>query len=98
MATTTDIEKSTPSVSSTSQSIASIPVIGNDHNVPFIPATLTVSGLQYEITVKEQPKDGEKKSLFKKVPNVQKALLSNISAKAMPGRVLAIMGPSGSGK
>ncbi|CAO3564032.1 unnamed protein product [Mortierella alpina] len=98
MATTTDIEKSTPSVSSTSPSVASIPVIGNDHNVPFIPATLTVSNLQYEITVKEQPKDGEKKSLFKKVPNVQKALLSNISAKAMPGRVLAIMGPSGSGK
>ncbi|KAG9326738.1 hypothetical protein KVV02_008628 [Mortierella alpina] len=98
MARTTDIEKSTPSVSSSSPSVASIPVIGNDHIVPFIPATLTVSSLQYEITVKEQPKDGEKKSLFKKVPNVQKALLSNISAKAMPGRVLAIMGPSGSGK
>ncbi|KAF9184569.1 hypothetical protein BGZ51_003281 [Haplosporangium sp. Z 767] len=95
----TDAEKSTPSVTSTSPSLNSpnVAVIG-DNSVPFIPATLAVANLQYEITVKEQLKDGEKKSLFKRVPNVQRALLSNISAKATPGRVLAIMGPSGSGK
>ncbi|KAF9086504.1 hypothetical protein BGX23_008831 [Mortierella sp. AD031] len=69
-----------------------------DHNVPFIPASLTVSKLQYEVTIKEELKEGEKKSLFKKQPDVQRAILSNVDVKATPGRVLAIMGPSGSGK
>ncbi|KAF9551145.1 hypothetical protein EC957_010031 [Mortierella hygrophila] len=72
--------------------------VQGDANVPFIPASLTVSKLQYEITVKQEPKEGEKKSLFKKQPDVQRAILSNIDVKATPGRVLAIMGPSGSGK
>ncbi|KAF9906685.1 hypothetical protein BX616_000647 [Lobosporangium transversale] len=72
--------------------------ISGDGNVPFIPASLTVKEVQYEITIKEKPKKGEKTSLFKKQPNIQRALLSNVSAKAIPGRVLAIMGPSGSGK
>ncbi|KAG9063751.1 hypothetical protein KI688_003863 [Linnemannia hyalina] len=72
--------------------------VQGDANVPFIPASLTVSKLQYEITVKQELKEGEKKSLFKKQPDVQRAILSNIDVKATPGRVLAIMGPSGSGK
>lgn len=71
--------------------------VQGDANVPFIPASLTVSKLQYEITVKQELKEGEKKSLFKKQPDVQRAILSNIDVKATPGRVLAIMGPSGSG-
>ncbi|OAQ30844.1 P-loop containing nucleoside triphosphate hydrolase protein [Linnemannia elongata AG-77] len=72
--------------------------IQGDVHVPFIPASLTVSKLQYEITVKQELKEGEKKSLFKKQPDVQRAILSNVDVKATPGRVLAIMGPSGSGK
>lgn len=71
--------------------------IQGDVHVPFIPASLTVSKLQYEITVKQELKEGEKKSLFKKQPDVQRAILSNVDVKATPGRVLAIMGPSGSG-
>ncbi|KAF9973628.1 hypothetical protein BGZ73_003124 [Actinomortierella ambigua] len=67
-------------------------------DVPFIPASLTVSNLHYEVSVQQQPKEGEKKSVFKRQPNVQRALLNNVSVKATPGRVLAIMGPSGSGK
>ncbi|KAG0348412.1 hypothetical protein BG004_005253 [Podila humilis] len=86
-----DIEKAT---NATGTSITT----SAHNNVPFIPASLTVSNLQYEITVPESLKEGEKKSRFKKQPNVQRALLSNIGAKAMPGRVFAIMGPSGSGK
>jgi len=94
-------EKSTTSASSTSPSITSNNdevAVTVDSSVPFIPASLTVTNLQYEVTIKEPLKDGEKKSLFKKVPNVQRALLSNIAIKATPGRVFAIMGPSGSGK
>ncbi|KAF8948563.1 hypothetical protein BGZ47_004077 [Haplosporangium gracile] len=79
-------------------SISTGSYVQGDANVPFIPASLTVSKLQYEITVKQELKEGEKKSLFKKQPDVQRAILSNIDAKATPGRVLAIMGPSGSGK
>ncbi|KAG0380191.1 ATP-binding cassette sub- G member 2 [Mortierella sp. AD032] len=86
---------SNASISTTSHDIT---VHQGDHNVPFIPASLTVSKLQYEITVKEELKEGEKKSLFKKQPDVQRAILSNVDVKATPGRVLAIMGPSGSGK
>ncbi|KAF9582690.1 ATP-binding cassette sub- G member 2 [Lunasporangiospora selenospora] len=97
MAKSTDIEKGSDNSSSATPSLASIQKSTSDHNVPFIPATLTVSGLRYEITIKDQPTEG-KKSLFKKVPNIQRALLSDIAAKARPGRVLAIMGPSGSGK
>ncbi|KAF9150641.1 hypothetical protein BG015_007524 [Linnemannia schmuckeri] len=72
--------------------------VQGDANVPFIPASLIVSKLQYEITVKQELKEGERKSLFKRQPDVQRAILSNVDAKATPGRVLAIMGPSGSGK
>ncbi|KAG0005429.1 hypothetical protein BGZ80_007768 [Entomortierella chlamydospora] len=93
MTTTIDIEKNTSNVSSS----ASTHIIDVDGNVPFVPASLTISNIQYEITIKEKPK-GEKASIFKKQPNVQRALLSNVTAKANPGRVLAIMGPSGSGK
>ncbi|KAF9359832.1 hypothetical protein BGX26_011300 [Mortierella sp. AD094] len=95
MAMTPDVEKSTPSVSS---SVSTHQIINVDGNVPFIPASLTISNIQYGITVKEKLKEGEKASIFKKQPNVQRALLSNVAAKATPGRVLAIMGPSGSGK
>ncbi|KAF9116760.1 hypothetical protein BGX27_011074 [Mortierella sp. AM989] len=95
MAQTTDVEKSTPSVSS---SVSTHQIVSVDGSVPFVPASLTVSGIQYEITVKEKLKEGEKVSAFKKQPNVKRALLSDVSAKAIPGRVLAIMGPSGSGK
>lgn len=84
-----DVEKAV-SVTSTSPSHAT-------QDVPFIPASLTVSNLQYEITIPKPLKEGEKKPVFKKLPNVQRALLTNVAAKAMPGRVLAIMGPSGSG-
>ncbi|KAF9988159.1 hypothetical protein BGZ65_011512, partial [Modicella reniformis] len=87
MAKTTDIEKGTPSapsVSSTSPSIESNQK-GNSA-VPFIPASLTVSNLRYEITVKATPREGEKPSIFKRLPNVKRALLSNIAAKATPGR------------
>ncbi|KAF8937979.1 P-loop containing nucleoside triphosphate hydrolase protein [Dissophora ornata] len=95
------VPQRTPSVASGSSKASSNPshhIDIHDGNVPFIPASLTVSNLQYEITIKEESKEGEKPSIFKKVPNVQRALLSNVSAKATPGRVLAIMGPSGSGK
>lgn len=85
-----DVEKAA-SVSSTSPSHSS------QDNVPFIPASLTVSNLQYEITIPKPLKEGEKKPAFKKLPSIQRALLTNVAAKAMPGRVLAIMGPSGSG-
>ncbi|KAI7830244.1 P-loop containing nucleoside triphosphate hydrolase protein [Gamsiella multidivaricata] len=96
MAKTIDLEKCAPSTSSTSSSVH-IPTDAG-HSVPFIPASLTVSNLQYEITVKDKANDSQKSSIFKKTPNVQRALLSNITTKATPGRVLAIMGPSGSGK
>ncbi|KAF9129749.1 hypothetical protein BGW39_003856 [Mortierella sp. 14UC] len=93
------IEKTTANGSNASISTASHEIaVQGDHNVPFIPASLTVSKLRYEITVKEELKEGEKKSLFKKQPDVQRAILSNVDVKATPGRVLAIMGPSGSGK
>ncbi|KAG0053618.1 hypothetical protein BGZ83_000759 [Gryganskiella cystojenkinii] len=92
-----DAEKA-ESVSSASNSAQEVAVTVDTVNVPFIPASLTVTNLQYEITIKEPLKDGEKRSPFKSVPNVQRALLSNVAAKATPGRVLAIMGPSGSGK
>lgn len=98
MAETTDIEKGSLSLSSVSPSAGSTHVQTGDSTVPFIPASLTVTKLNYEITVKATPKKGEKQSIFKRLPNVQRALLSNIGAKATPGRVLAIMGPSGSGK
>ncbi|KAG0242242.1 P-loop containing nucleoside triphosphate hydrolase protein [Mortierella sp. GBAus27b] len=98
MAKTTGTEKGSSSVSSTSPSIQSTPTQTGSGTVPFVPASLTVSNLKYEITVKAKPKQGEKPSIFKRLPNVQRALLSNVSAKATPGRVLAIMGPSGSGK
>ncbi|KAF9334534.1 hypothetical protein BG006_001999 [Podila minutissima] len=91
MSKTEDVEKAA-SVSSTSPSHSS------QDNVPFIPASLTVSNLQYEITIPKPLKEGEKKPAFKKLPNIQRALLTNVAAKAMPGRVFAIMGPSGSGK
>ncbi|KAG0298811.1 hypothetical protein BGZ96_006202 [Linnemannia gamsii] len=84
--------------SNASISTGSHDISQGDANVPFIPASLTVSKLQYEITVKEELKEGEKKSLFKKQLDVQRAILSNVDVKATPGRVLAIMGPSGSGK
>ncbi|KAG0290137.1 hypothetical protein BGZ97_006264 [Linnemannia gamsii] len=84
--------------SNASISTGSHEIAQGDANVPFIPASLTVSKLQYEITVKEELKEGEKKSFFKKQPDVQRAILSNVDVKATPGRVLAIMGPSGSGK
>jgi hypothetical protein len=83
--------------SNASISTGSHEIAQGDANVPFIPASLTVSKLQYEITVKEELKEGEKKSFFKKQPDVQRAILSNVDVKATPGRVLAIMGPSGSG-
>ncbi|KAG0260464.1 hypothetical protein DFQ27_003521 [Actinomortierella ambigua] len=67
-------------------------------DVPFIPASLTVLDLHYEVSIKQHPNEGEKKSLFKRLPTVQRALLNKVSVKATPGRVLAIMGPSGSGK
>ncbi|KAI1316673.1 ATP-binding cassette sub- G member 2 [Mortierella claussenii] len=106
MVGSTDIEKKAPSIASSVGSIASqrhqdhqnIAIADSDGKVPFIPASLTISNVQYEITVKETPKKDEKTSFFKKAPSVQRALLSNVSAKATPGRVLAIMGPSGSGK
>ncbi|KAG0309106.1 hypothetical protein BGZ98_005218 [Dissophora globulifera] len=88
----------TASIASSAASSSSHRIEIYDGSVPFIPASLTVASLQYEITVKEKPKEGEKTSIFKKTPYIQRALLSNISAKASPGRVLAIMGPSGSGK
>ncbi|KAG0328204.1 hypothetical protein BGZ99_005870 [Dissophora globulifera] len=88
----------TVSIASSAASSSSHRIEIYDGSVPFIPASLTVTSLQYEITVKEKPKEGEKTSIFKKAPYIQRALLSNISAKASPGRVLAIMGPSGSGK
>lgn len=83
--------------SNASISTGSHEIAQGDANVPFIPASLTVSKLQYEITVKEELKEGEKKGLFKKQLDVQRAILSNVDVKASPGRVLAIMGPSGSG-
>ncbi|KAF9358116.1 hypothetical protein BGX34_009051 [Mortierella sp. NVP85] len=98
MVKATDIEKGSASVSSTSPSVQTHHIQSDNSSVPFIPASLTVTNLQYEITVKAKPKEGEKSSVFKRTPNVQRALLSNVAAKATPGRVLAIMGPSGSGK
>ncbi|KAF9430615.1 ATP-binding cassette sub- G member 2 [Podila epigama] len=93
-----DAEKAS-SVNSNSASNITPPQDNSTHqSVPFIPASLTISSLQYEITIPKPLAEGEKKSIFKKVPNVQRALLTNVAAKAMPGRVLAIMGPSGSGK
>ncbi|KAG0233467.1 hypothetical protein BGW42_007424 [Actinomortierella wolfii] len=86
-----DVEKAS---STSTSSHTEIPEL----DVPFIPASLTVSDLHYEVTVKQQPKEGEKKALFKRLPNVQRVLLNNINVQAAPGRVLAIMGPSGSGK
>jgi ABC-type glutathione transport system ATPase component len=68
-----------------------------DDNIPFNPATLTVSHLHYEVTIKERRNSGWKR-FFKKHNRVQKALIANVSLIATPGRVLAIMGPSGSGK
>ena len=66
-------------------------------NIPFVSATLTVSNLHYEVTIKERPNNGWKR--FSEKRNcVQKALIANVSLMATPGRVLAIMGPSGSGK
>ncbi|KAF9018675.1 ATP-binding cassette sub- G member 2 [Haplosporangium bisporale] len=99
MSNITPSEMGAPNDFSSFPSVASHQQISNDeHNIPFIPAFLTVFNLQYEITVKEQPKAGKKRSFFHKVPNIQRALLSDVTVKAMPGRVLAIMGPSGSGK
>ncbi|KAF8981030.1 hypothetical protein BGZ46_003324 [Entomortierella lignicola] len=95
MASTSNIEKSTLDGSS---SASTHQVINIDSNVPFVPASLTISNVQYEVTVKENLKEGEKASMFKKRRNVQRALLSDVAAKATPGRVFAIMGPSGSGK
>ncbi|KAG0042543.1 hypothetical protein BGZ83_000345, partial [Gryganskiella cystojenkinii] len=66
-------------------------------NIPFIPATLTVSNLHYEVTIKERPNNGWRR-FFKRRNRFQKALIANVSLMATPSRVLAIMGPSGSGK
>ncbi|GJJ77550.1 hypothetical protein EMPS_09909 [Entomortierella parvispora] len=68
-----------------------------EDNIPFIPATLTVSNLHYEVIIKERCNNAWKK-FSKKHNRVQKALIANVSLMAAPGRVLAIMGPSGSGK
>ncbi|KAF9438996.1 hypothetical protein BGZ76_001891 [Entomortierella beljakovae] len=92
MASTLSTEKNTIRSSSSHQTIEI------DGSVPFVPASLTVSNIQYEITVKETPKEGEKPSVFKRRPDIQRKILSDIAAKASPGHVLAIMGPSGSGK
>ncbi|KFH66484.1 hypothetical protein MVEG_07009 [Podila verticillata NRRL 6337] len=88
-----DIEEST-----LSPSITSHQVYHDGIEAPFIPASMIVSNLQYEVNFKEKPTPGQKWDFFKKSPIVQRSLLSNVAFVATPGRVLAIMGPSGSGK
>ncbi|KAG0330422.1 hypothetical protein BG000_011714 [Podila horticola] len=98
MATSSDVEKSMHSPFTISRSADFLQQnSSNCDNIPFIPASLTVSNLHYEITVKRRASVGYKR-FFTMTHNVQQALLSNVTIKATPGRVLAIMGPSGSGK